>query len=104
MPRIALLKGDGCHGVGELQGLEAAWDTVLLRGAMRWVAEYERWVLAQYGVAYREACLLAWKKRPVLPRLLPTAWEELAEALEAQPVQRARVDGGGYLVQAEQVP
>jgi hypothetical protein len=76
LPRTVALDSDRWHGASELQGLDVAGDTLLLQGAVRWVAEYERWVLGQYGLAYRQACLLGWKKRPVLCEALPAAWEE----------------------------
>lgn len=82
LPRLATLNGNRWHGASEFQGLTAARDTVLLREVVHWIAGYEQWVLGEYGAGYRRACLAGWKKRHVAAEELPTAWEELAEALE----------------------
>jgi hypothetical protein len=94
LPRVVALDGDRWYESSELQELDPAGDTVLLREVLGWIAGYERWVLAQYGVGYREACARGWKKRPVLPEALPVAWEELATALWALPLQERLLRAG----------
>ncbi len=71
------------------QQLEAArlprdvgeWQCVhrLLVFAMRWIAGYERWVLATQGESYRQACIRAWRKNgdPVTP--MAETWMQLAQ-------------------------
>lgn len=81
LPRVVRVEGDRWHGVGELRGVGVAGDTMLLQEAVRWMAGYERWVVGEYGVGYRRACLSGWKKRHVAPELLAAAWEGLAGVL-----------------------
>jgi len=55
----------------------------LLPAALRWLAGYEDWALAQLGVEYRTNCLAAWPKRAATkPEETPQAWRELAQACE----------------------
>jgi hypothetical protein len=51
----------------------------LLEMALRWVGEYERWVLETQGAAYRADCLAAWPRAVSSPRELATQWFHLAE-------------------------
>lgn len=58
---------------------ETAW--LLLADLLRWVSDYEGWVLSQAGLAYRSSSITAWK-RPVEPAAsLPDLWKELAHEI-----------------------
>jgi hypothetical protein len=54
--------------------------------ALRWIAGYETWVVATYGLAYRQQCVTAWKKGLQIPaEQLIDAWNQLAaRCAEAQ--------------------
>jgi hypothetical protein len=83
LPRVAVSDGERWHGVGEFTELALAADTVLLGEAIRAIANYERWVLSTFGVAYRRACLAGWSKRQLDPVASPVEWETLAHRLES---------------------
>jgi hypothetical protein len=57
----------------------------LLAALSDWIAGYERWVIANAGLAYREACVAA--RSHGLYRIAPTQalseWQELAQACRA---------------------
>jgi len=70
---------------------EAACERLreLLPAALRWLADYEDWILAHLGEAYRADCLAAWPKR-VATTLTTTsqAWRDLAQACDAIKVKQ----------------
>jgi len=51
----------------------------LFSAALRWIAEYERWVLSVAGLSYREACVEQWPKDRCPARDMATAWDILAK-------------------------
>ncbi len=51
--------------------------------ALRWVADYERWVLGARGADYRRSCVGSWQKEQVPAEGLDGAWDALAEACDA---------------------
>jgi hypothetical protein len=81
MPRRAVSDGERWHSVNEFAELGAAADTALLEDALYAIADYERWVLRSYGVAYRMACLAGWSKRQLAPAASSADWEHLAHRL-----------------------
>jgi hypothetical protein len=83
LPRVTCVPPDAWQKVDDMHHLEAAQDTVLLREAVLWIANYERWVLECYGHDYRVACLGKWTKRSVPAKMLPAAWDALASDLES---------------------
>ncbi len=50
----------------------------LLCGALRRVAEYERWAQRELGPGHREWCVETWHKAAVAAGEMPEAWERLA--------------------------
>jgi hypothetical protein len=60
-----------------------ASDLSQLPVALRWIADYEQWVLTTCGASYRSACLLNWEAAVGTPDCLPTLWQHLAESVEA---------------------
>lgn len=77
-PRLAAASRASWQSVEEMRSLPATADTLLLEKAVWWIADYERWVLANYGKAYRTACLAGWGKYGLPDSGLPAAWEMLA--------------------------
>jgi hypothetical protein len=51
--------------------------------ALRWVADYERWVLDARGLAYRRACVECWPQARVPAERLVAEWEALATDCDA---------------------
>lgn len=51
--------------------------------ALRWLAEYERWVRAARGLGYRRACVESWKQTQTSAASLPEQWEALADDCDA---------------------
>lgn len=56
----------------------------LMLGVAGRIADYEEWVLSEYGLPYRCEVLSEWKHahKGLAPESLPTAWRELAGALD----------------------
>jgi hypothetical protein len=54
----------------------------LLATALRWMRDYEAWVLRQCGVQYRRRALAQWNKPCILPEAMPVLWDRLAHALQ----------------------
>jgi hypothetical protein len=53
--------------------------------ALRWIAGYEAWVSATYGLEYRQRCVAAWKQQQTPAERLVDAWNQLAvRCAEAQ--------------------
>lgn len=44
-----------------------------------WIAGYERWVVATCGLAYRTACVAAWRKAALPAPAMAAAWRDLAQ-------------------------
>jgi hypothetical protein len=89
IPRIARISADGWQAAEEMRALAAAPDTTLLEEVLWKIAMYERWVLQNYGIAYREACLSGWSKRCIPCQALPVAWEALARELALSSMQNS---------------
>lgn len=53
----------------------------LLRGMLSAVADYEAWVVATTGLAYREASLRAWTHQQVAAPEIAPEWRRLSDAL-----------------------
>lgn len=53
-----------------------AWT--LLGDAVRWLAAYERWVQATYGVAHRQGLLHGWGRAVCPVERMPMTWSRLA--------------------------
>jgi hypothetical protein len=58
------------------------WDPQTGAKALVWIANYERWVLREFGLSYRRSVLWNWHEPAVLPEQLPAAWETLAWEME----------------------
>lgn len=56
----------------------------LLIPALRWLAGYERWVLAARGPEYRRCCVAAWPKATIPAERVADEWADLAERCDAQ--------------------
>ncbi|HEY7313543.1 MAG TPA: hypothetical protein VH643_29605 [Gemmataceae bacterium] len=52
----------------------------LLSGALRWIAEYESWILTTLGLEYRRQCLREWPKTVTEAENVPGQWLLLARA------------------------
>jgi hypothetical protein len=102
-PRLASATQNGWQSIDEMRALPAAADTFLLERAMWWIAEYEHWVLSNYGKSYRSACLAGWSKCGLPESGLPSAWITLARELALCSEQSA-IHDMHYLLQAEQTP
>ena len=51
----------------------------LLADSLHWISHYEQWVLAQAGLAYRQACLRRWHKKVVVTADdMAVTWQQLA--------------------------
>lgn len=51
--------------------------------ALRWLSQYEAWVLAEAGPDYRQQALAAWSHQPVQPATeMAEGWRALAEMCE----------------------
>lgn len=51
--------------------------------ALRWVADYERWVLEARSLAYRRACVADWRHTQVAADRLLGEWASLADDCDA---------------------
>jgi hypothetical protein len=51
----------------------------LLSGTLRWIAEYENWVLTTLGLEYRWRCLREWPKTVTQAENVPGQWLLLAQ-------------------------
>jgi hypothetical protein len=51
--------------------------------ALRWVADYERWIRGARSLAYRDDCVGAWKQAQVAADCLAERWDALADACHA---------------------
>jgi hypothetical protein len=80
IPRIAELSD--LWQAQKMTHLPRASDLSLLPIALRWIADYEQWVLTTRGSSYRSACFQNWKAAVGTPHRLPTLWQQLAEAVE----------------------
>ncbi len=56
----------------------------LLALAADWIAGYERWVVTTYGLAYRAACVAAWRKAALPATAMADAWRDLAQRCAAR--------------------
>ena len=88
-PRLAWATRKGWQSAEEMRSLPAASDTLLLEKAIGWIADYEQWVLKNYGKVYRTACLAGWGKCGLPDSGLPAAWKALARELALCSTQHA---------------
>jgi hypothetical protein len=58
----------------------------LLTPMLSWIADYERWVIADYGIEYRNRCLAEWKRATMPASEIAATWQQLAD----RSAQRAR--------------
>ncbi len=68
--------------------LEADACTMLLLGLIHWVGQYELWIAAEAGEAYRQDTVEQWNTRRYArtpAAELPAAWQRLGEAVSQQP-------------------
>ena len=63
------------------------WGRVfsLLTQGLAWIGDYERWIISEYGLDYRQRCTDAWKKKRVPAHEMAAKWYELVEDLLSQP-------------------
>lgn len=54
----------------------------LLQDALRWVGDYEQWLLANSGLEYRRNCLEAWSQKFVPPEQMVPAWQQLSRVIK----------------------
>lgn len=54
----------------------------LLTRALRWISEYERWVMEAYGLRYRRECLKRWEQETIPAEKAAADWERLAAACQ----------------------
>lgn len=91
-PRLA--RFDGLPGevwsatqLGECRPPRGTWQWARARQlfvpALRWLAEYERWVRAERGLDYRRACVRSWKHAQTPAETLDAQWEALADDCDA---------------------
>lgn len=68
------------------RGVEA-WCCVfgLLTQGLAWIGDYERWIISEYGLDYRQQCTDAWKKKCIPAHEMAAKWHELVEYLLSQP-------------------
>jgi hypothetical protein len=59
----------------------------LLAFAMRWIAGYERWVIATHGESYRQACVSAWRKNGLSAAQMAETWTQLAQRCAARALE-----------------
>ena len=66
-----------------------AWHRVfsLLTQGLAWIGDYERWIISEYGLDYRQRCTDAWKKKKkrIPAHEMAAKWHELADYLLSQP-------------------
>jgi hypothetical protein len=80
----------------EMTGLPRAKSLSLLMQMLRWIGDYEDWVLRTLGSEYRKFCLHSWEGSSLSrPELIPEAWRELALLIERSSAyqQRGRAIG-----------
>jgi hypothetical protein len=81
LPRLARMRGDVWQP-DEMNESKFLSGTFMLRAALRWIAEYEEWVLRVYGATYRNSCLAGWEHaEPQLARV-HESWIQLAGNIE----------------------
>jgi hypothetical protein len=80
IPRKAVL--EDLWQANEMTSLKRAGDFSLLPSALRWIAVYEKWVIDNYGLSYREKCLSRWRIPAEAPARLPHMWLRLAQMAE----------------------
>ena len=56
----------------------------LLSRAAGWIADYERWILAQRGLEYRRACLENWSQDFIAPEAMAPSWQRVQHDLAAR--------------------
>ncbi len=56
----------------------------LFAAALRWIAEYERWVEQTVGFAYRHRCVQQWFKKGIPAQEMTATWEQLAHWTASQ--------------------
>ena len=56
----------------------------LLTQGLTWIADYERWIISEYGLDYRQRCTDAWKKKRIPAHEMAAKWQELVEYLLSQ--------------------
>jgi hypothetical protein len=66
----------------ERSTLPRSYDFQAFAKALRWIGHYENWVIENFGIAYREHCLLHWKSRPCPAGEISKNWMRLAEAID----------------------
>lgn len=73
----------------EMTGLPRAKSFSLLVQILRWIGDYEAWVLRTLGAEYRKSCLCGWQGGDTTrPDLIPEAWRELALLVERSSAPR----------------
>lgn len=58
-------------------------DLARLQSACMWIAEYEAWVVEQYGAGYRQVCAVGGPNAPQHGVAMPALWRELAGEMHA---------------------
>ncbi len=67
----------------EMTGLPRAKSLALLTQILRWIGDYEAWVLRMLGAEYRKSCLCGFQgANTTRPDLIPAVWRELALLVE----------------------
>ena len=93
----------------EMTGLPRAKSLSLLTQMLRWIGDYEAWVLRTLGPEYRKSCLCDWQgSSPTRPELISEAWRELAALVEQSSTRQTfssaaagcRVENTAYLQSA----
>ena len=56
----------------------------LLTQGLTWIGDYERWIISEYGLDYRQRCTDAWKKKRIPAHEMAAKWHELVEYLLSQ--------------------
>lgn len=90
------------HGEKDYQNLAR-----LTGNALRWIADYETWVLGIAGEPHRLTCLTEWRKRPVTDTDTADQWLTLAAHIEAalntvrtlMPIQESRENQKSQMVE-----
>jgi hypothetical protein len=50
----------------------------LLSGALTWIAGYEHWITANFGIEYRCQCVAEWKRSTIAATEIVVSWQQLA--------------------------
>jgi len=67
----------------EMTGLPRAKSLTVLSQILRWIGDYEAWVLSTLGVEYRKSCLCGFQDgNATRPDQIPEAWRALALLVE----------------------